>query len=302
MSYGYSDFPPDWSNTLFIANPEDLQKELDIKDIGKEIFFLTKHAFCETCNKSLKAFASDVKAQAKVDKHLTTKKYGSHKAYVKTINFDQYKKCTTADISGTKANIERNQQIKDAYYGVVKGQIQRLIESNQELFERIQSHFGFEHRHENIPDEPRSIADGNVSFSNDRLSGKLSLNDLKDIQQLFDETDHPNTELADRHLTPFERSSTIWFYLRIGRDYTYRDIYHWDYPVSYDSFDKISEQVGSCVFCNKPIEEWNDVYESIDLNRGFVHRGCLEHAQEASSLESYAKSYAEKLEQEVITS
>lgn len=291
---------PDYSNYIFIADPEDMQKEIKLEDIGKELFFLTKHAFCETCDKTLKAYGSEEKAKAQVEKHLGFKKYAGHKAFVKTVDFSKFNKCTTADIVGTKANIDRNQALRDSFYGQVRGQIQREIANNEELIANVQKTFGFITREDEIPECPKDLEDGKIFFANDVAKGELKVSRIKDIAELFAGTwGKDNDRVQDQDL--YQRASMMFYYLNVGGHYRFdNNVYDWEYKFNYDAFiGHDTEKAGDCSFCEKTIDSWNDVFVNFNDHK-YVHRDCLKHAKEASRLQDYAKKYQK--EQEVIAS
>ncbi len=301
MSYGYYN---EYSNYLFISNPEDLKKELKLEDIGKEIFCLTKHAFCETCDKTLKAFGSEEKAQALVDKHLGYKKYAGHKAFVKTVEFPSLSKCTTADIIGTKANIDRNNALRETFYSAVISKIEQEIQNHADTIQKVKETFGFTKVENEIPPAPKELSDAYIFFSNSDAQGKVKIDHLQNVKELFDNTWRQDDPDRNRE-NPFERSDMMFYYINIKGHYRFDDhVYHWNYPIDYKHFVGIDQQVGDCSFCNNAIESWNDVYQEIHKH-SFVHRDCFKHANEAHNLEWYAERYAkdqEKLAQEVTTS
>ncbi len=286
---GYYNNNQNWGNYLFISTPEDLKKELKLKDIGKELFLLKQHAFCETCDKTLKAFGSADKARALVQKHLGFKKYAGHKAFVKEIDFGITNKCTTADIVGTKANTDRNNALRNMFYSGTISKIEQVISNHEDTIKKIQETFGFTEVENKIPDCPQELSDAYIFFSKENARGKLTVNDLENVKQYFD-----NTQERDTRDNPFERADMIWYYLKISGHSRFGDqVYHWDYPINYDSFVGTDKPVGDCSFCKKAIESWNDVYQEIHKHT-FVHRDCLKHANEADNLESYAQRLVEK--------
>ena len=296
MSYGYD---PNWSNFIFISSPEDMKKELELKDIGKELFFLTKHAFCETCNKSLKAFGSEEKAKIKVDKHLATKKYAGHKAFVKTIDFSEFNKCTTADILGTKANRDRNEDLRNSFYGVIRGQITRLIADNEDIIAKVQKAFSLTDRTNNLSDTPTSLKTGDIYLVSEdgRVKGTIEFDDFKHIRELFEGT--WGEQKQDLH----ERASYVAHYIHLDGVYSNEHVYAWDYPIVYDDFVGFNvEQAGECNFCHKNIESWNDLVDGSHIYNKYVHRDCYKHFRESESLQEYAEKYQKKIAQEVITS
>lgn len=299
MSY-YNNYDNDWSNTLFISNPEDMKKEIELKDLGKEIFFLTKHAFCETCSKTLKAFASEAKAQAKVDKHLATKKYAGHKAIVKTVDFSEFRRCTTADIFGTKANIDRNESLRNKFYVGVRSKIEQEIASHEEVIKKVQKAFSLPNRNDDIPRCPRDLDDGKVRLSSEdgRTVARIKAKDFTAIEELFDGTWGKE---KDYDKDCYNRAGMIIYYIKLDGYYNSEKIYSWEYPTVYDDFVGFDKLVGECIFCHKDIENWNDSFAE-GISREYLHRECYKHFQEQKNLERYAERYAEKLEQEVTTS
>lgn len=287
-----------WSNYLFISDPEDLKKELKYEDIGKEIFCLAKHAFCETCNKTLKAFSSsdagEDKARALVQKHLGYKKNAGHKASVKTIVFPDLKKCTTADIIGTKANTDRNDALRETFFSGTRSKIEQEIASHETTIEKVQRAFKLTERLEdNIPKCPKELQDGTINLRSDngRVYAVIKADDFKSIEELFAGTWGRNDDY-DKNC--YQRASMLIHYIDLKGEYSSEKIYKWDYPIVYDDFVGFDKSVGECAFCHKEVENWNDAYEG-DWNRNYVHRECFKHFKEQGALETYAEKYAEKL-------
>lgn len=301
MSY-YNNYDNDWSNVLFISNPEDLKKEIKLEDIGKEIFCLTKHAFCETCNKTLKAYGSDTKAQAQVDKHLSYKKYASHKAFVKTIEFPSLSKCTTADVLGTKANIDRNNALRETFYAGVKSKIEQEIASYETTIAKVQKAFNLPNRDNDIPRCPQELADAEIRLSSEEcyVFARIKVSDFKSLEELFAGTWGRENSEFERDC--YERASMMIHYIKLEGRINRHDVYSWEYPIVYDDFVGFDVELEKpCLFCEKKITTWNDAFDG-EWRKAYVHRGCYKHYREQKALNDYAEKYAKKLEQEVTTS
>lgn len=302
----YGSDRPDYSNVMFVASKDDMKKEIELNDIGKELVLMEQHAFCETCDKTLRTFVSETNAQKYVDKHLGYKKYADHKAFVKKVDLSELRKCTTAEIVGTKANIERNQSLRDSFYGQVRGQITRIFNDNDDLITKVKETFGFTEITHEIPETPSKIENGYVYFANQIAKAELTADDFESIKQLFDGTwgkDREDLRKQDLH----DRAGMMMHILNVKGLFTYDShVYSWDYPINYDHFvGHDTEPVGDCHFCGKKIESWNDMFDGGHISDEYVHRKCFKHFEEKERLDRYAKNYAEeqkKKEQEVIAS
>ena len=297
---------PDYSNIIFVSSHEDMKKEIELQDIGKELVLMEQHAYCETCDKTLRAFVTQTNAQKYVDKHLGYKKYAGHKAFVKKVDLSAIRKCTTADIIGTKANIERNQSLRDALHGQVRSKITRIINDNDELITKVMETFGFTERKDEIPETPSNVENGYVYLFNNIARAHFKATDFESIKQLFNGTWGKDREDL-RHQDLHDRAGMIMHILNVTGHYKYDEhVYSWDYPIKYDHFiGHDTEPAGDCHFCGEKIESWNDLFDGGHISNEYVHRKCFKHFEEKQSLDRYAQRYAEeqaKKEQEVIAS
>ena len=292
---GYYNNDYSWNNYIFISTPEDLKKELKLEDIGKELFFLKQQAFCETCDKTLKAFGSADKARALVQKHLGFKKYAGHKAFVKEIDFGVTNNCTTADIVGTKANTDRNDALRGTFYSGIKSKIEQEIASHETTIVKVQKAFKLTERDDYIPKCPKELQDGHIDLRSDngRTIATIKADDFGSIEQLF-----AGTWGRDRKYDKdcYESAGMIAHYINLDGHYSTDKVYQWEYPTIYDDFVGFDQELEEpCPFCNEKIANWNDVYES---SSKYVHRDCYKHFKEQESLQRYAERYAENLEKE----